>query len=296
MAALKKEMKVVITGADGQLGRSFQDALKLKGIAFLALPRKTMDVTNLAQVRSVLGSSGASLIINSAAYTNVEQAEVNPEIAFAVNQIGSRNVAIVCRELDSRLIHISTDYVFSGNRDLPWQVDSDTRPLSVYGKSKLAGENAIREEWPENSVIVRTAWLYSQYGKNFYKTILQLANKDKSPIKVVNNQIGQPTSAPELASFILSTLPLEIPPGVYHATNSGNATWYDFAYSIFQLAGADTGRIEPISAEDYKAKAPRPDYSVLDNSKWDSYDLNTLGDWEHSVANAFSTIQESMNK
>ena len=296
MAALNKEMKVVITGADGQLGRSFQDALKLKGIAFLALPRKTMDVTNLAQVRSVLGSSGASLIINSAAYTNVEQAEINPEIAFEINQIGSRNVAIVCRELDSRLIHISTDYVFSGNRDLPWQVDSDTRPLSVYGKSKLAGENAIREEWSENSLIVRTAWLYSQYGKNFYKTILQLANKDKSPIKVVNNQIGQPTSAPELASFILSTLPLEIPPGVYHATNSGNATWYDFAYSIFQLAGADTGRIEPISAEDYKAKAPRPDYSVLDNSKWDSYDLNTLGDWEHSVANAFSTILESMNK
>lgn len=289
-------MKVVITGADGQLGRCFQDALKLKGIAFLALPRKTMDVTNLAQVRSVLGSSSASLVINSAAYTNVEQAEINPEIAFAINQIGSRNVAIVCRELDSRLIHISTDYVFSGNRDLPWQVDSDTRPLSVYGKSKLAGENAIREEWSENSLIVRTAWLYSQYGKNFYKTILQLANKDKSPIKVVNNQIGQPTSAPELASFILSTLPLEIPAGVYHATNSGSATWYDFAYSIFQLAGADTGRIEPITAEDYKAKAPRPDYSVLDNSKWDSYDLNTLGDWEHSVANAFSTIQESMNK
>ena len=296
MAALNKEMKVVITGADGQLGRSFQDALKLKGIAFLALSRKAMDVTDLAQVRSVLGSSGASLIINSAAYTNVEQAEVNPEIAFAVNQIGSRNVAIVCRELDSRLIHISTDYVFSGNRDLPWQVDSDTRPLSVYGKSKLAGENAIREEWSENSLIFRTAWLYSQYGKNFYKTILQLANKDKSPIKVVNNQIGQPTSAPELASFIISTLPLEIPAGFYHATNSGSATWYDFAYSIFQLAGADTGRIEPISAEDYKAKAPRPDYSVLDNSKWDSYDLNTLGDWEHSVANAFSTIQESMNK
>ena len=296
MAAPNKEMKVLITGAEGQLGRSFQDALKLKGIDFLALSRKAMDVTNLAQVRSVLGNSGASLIINSAAYTNVEQAEMNPEIAFAINQTGSRNVAIVCRELDSRLIHISTDYVFSGNRDLPWQVDSDTRPLSVYGKSKLAGENAIREEWSENSLIVRTAWLYSQYGKNFYKTILQLANKDKSPIKVVNNQIGQPTSAPELASFIISTLPLEIPAGVYHATNSGSATWYDFAYSIFQLAGADTGRIEPISAEDYKAKAPRPDYSVLDNSKWDSFDLNTLGDWEHSVADAFSTIKESMNK
>jgi len=296
VAAPNKEMKVLITGAEGQLGRSFQDALKLKGIDFLALSRKAMDVTNLAQVRSVLGNSGASLIINSAAYTNVEQAEMNPEIAFAINQTGSRNVAIVCRELDSRLIHISTDYVFSGNRDLPWQVDSDTRPLSVYGKSKLAGENAIREEWSENSLIVRTAWLYSQYGKNFYKTILQLANKDKSPIKVVNNQIGQPTSAPELASFIISTLPLEIPAGVYHATNSGSATWYDFAYSIFQLAGADTGRIEPISAEDYKAKAPRPDYSVLDNSKWDSFDLNTLGDWEHSVADAFSTIKESMNK
>lgn len=289
-------MKVLITGADGQLGRSFQDALKLKGIDFLALSRKTMDVSNLDQVRSVVGSSGATLIINSAAYTNVEQAEINPEIAFAINQNGARNMAIVSRELGSRLIHISTDYVFSGNRELPWQVDSDVNPLSVYGKSKLAGEKAIEEEWSENSLIVRTAWLYSQYGKNFYKTILQLANKDKSPIKVVNNQIGQPTSASELASFILSTLPLEIPAGVYHATNSGSATWYDFAYSIFQSAGADTGRIEPIRAEDYKAKAPRPDYSVLDNSKWDSYDLNTLGDWKDSVAEAFSTIQESMNK
>lgn len=296
MAASNKEMKVLITGAEGQLGRSFQDALKSNGIDFLALSRKTMDVTNLSQVRSVFGSSGASLIINSAAYTNVEQAEINPEMAFAINQIGSRNVAIVCRELGSRLIHISTDYVFSGNRESPWKVDSNTEPLSVYGKSKLAGEKAICEEWPENSLIFRTAWLYSQYGNNFYKTILQLANKDKSPIKVVNDQIGQPTSATELARFILSSLPLEIPAGVYHATNSGNATWYDFAYSIFQLAGADTGRIEPIRSEDYKAKAPRPGYSVLDNSKWDTYDLNTLGDWEDSAANAFSTIQESLNK
>ena len=289
-------MKVLITGAEGQLGRSLQEVFKLNGINFLALSRKTMDVTNLNQVREVVRSSDASVIINTAAYTNVEHAEIDPEKAFAVNQNGSRNMAIVSRELDSRLIHISTDYVFSGSRELPWQVDSDVNPLSVYGKSKLAGEIAIRDEWHQNSVIIRTAWLYSEFGKNFYRTILQLAKEDNTLINVVNNQIGQPTSASELAIFILSTLSIDIPAGIYHATNSGSASWYDFACSVFQLAGADTDRIKPISSSDYKAKAPRPEYSVLDNSKWGEYSVNPLGPWQESVAKAFLAVQESLTK
>lgn len=289
-------MKVLITGAEGQFGRSLQDVFKLNGINFLALSRKTMDVTNLNQVREVVRSSDASVIINTAAYTNVEHAEIDPEKAFAVNQNGSRNMAIVSRELDSRLIHISTDYVFSGSRELPWQVDSDVNPLSVYGKSKLAGEIAIRDEWHQNSVIIRTAWLYSEFGKNFYRTILQLAKEDNTLINVVNNQVGQPTSASELANFILSTLSIDIPAGIYHATNSGSASWYDFACSVFQLAGADTDRIKPISSGDYKAKAPRPEYSVLDNSKWGKYSVNPLGPWQESVAKAFLAVQESLTK
>ena len=289
-------MKILIAGADGQLGRSLQDALKINEINFLALSRKKMDITDLSQVRKLLCNYGANVVINAAAYTNVEQAELDPDKAFEVNQNGARNIAIASRELNSKLIHISTDYVFSGKRDFPWKVDSHANPLSVYGKSKLAGENSIREEWSENSLIIRTAWLYSQYGNNFYRTILQLASKDSASIKVVNNQFGQPTSAADLSSFLLSTLAQDIPSGCYHATNSGYTSWYEFARHIFELSGADPGRIEPISSENYTAKAPRPEYSVLDNATWRDFGINPLGPWQESATKAFHAIKDSLAK
>ena len=296
MAATKDKMKVIITGADGQLGRSLQDVLKLNEVNFLALSRKTLDISDLSQVREIIGNYGASVVINAAAYTDVEQAEFDPGKAFEVNQKGAKNIAIASRELNSRLVHISTDYVFSGKRDLPWKADSKVNPISVYGKSKLAGEISVRDEWPENSVIIRTAWLYSEYGKNFYKTILQLAHKEKDSIKVVNNQIGQPTNAADLASFIFSTLALDIPSGYYHATNSGRASWYEFARYIFELSGADPDRIVPISSENYTAKAPRPEFSVLDNSTWTEFGIKPLRHWQESARNAFQAIQDSLAK
>lgn len=289
-------MKVLITGADGQLGRSLQEVLKVNEMNFLALSRKTLDILDLSKSREIISNYGADVIINAAAYTNVEQAELDPSLAFDVNRDGARNIAIISRELNSRLIHISTDYVFSGKRDLPWKVDSNANPLSIYGKSKLAGEISVREEWPEKSFIVRTAWLYSEYGNNFYKTILRLASKEKDEIKVVNNQIGQPTNAIDLANFILSTLTVDIPSGYYHATNSGSTTWYDFACLIFELSDDDPSRIEPVRSENYMTKAPRPEYSVLDNSTWENFGIKPLGPWQKSAANAFQTIRDSLNK
>lgn len=289
-------MKVLITGADGQLGRSLQSALRINGVNFLALSRINLDITDFSQVREIIGNYGASVVINAAAYTDVEQAEINPIQAFEVNENGARNIAIVSREMNLKLIHVSTDYVFSGKRNLPWKVDSSANPLSVYGRSKLAGEISVRDEWPDNSLIIRTAWLYSEYGQNFYKTILQLANKDKSSIKVVNNQIGQPTNAADLASFIISILALNIPSGCYHVTNSGCASWYDFARYIFELSSADPDRIVPISSEDYTAKAPRPEYSVLDNSKWREFGINPLRNWQDSATVAYQAIYDSLAK
>ena len=294
MAATQEDMKVLIAGADGQLGRSLQHALRSKGIEFLALSRGNMDICNIFQVRDVAKSFGASDIINSAAYTNVEKAEIEPEKAFSINEMGSRNLAIVSREINARLIHISTDYVFSGTSKEPWKVDSIANPLSVYGKTKLAGEIAIREELSDNYLIIRTAWLYSEFGNNFYKTILKLAKKDLSSINVVNDQIGQPTSANELAYFIVSLLPSDIPAGIFHATNSGSTNRYEFACYLFQLGGANASRINPISSEDYKAIALRPAYSVLDNSKWCEFGIDGLGPWQESVDKAFSCINNSL--
>lgn len=287
-------MKVLIAGSEGQLGRSLQCALHSQGIDFLAVSRETMDISNISQVREVARNYGASEIINAAAFTNVDGAELEPEQAFNINAIGSRNLAIASREINARLIHFSTDYVFSGDRQDPWKVNSSTNPLSVYGKTKLAGEKAIVEELPDNHLIIRTAWLYSEFGNNFYKTILKLAIKDSSSINVVNDQFGQPTSAIELAYFIVSQLPSSIPHGIFHATNIGSASWFEFARYVFKLSGADVSRVNPISTGEYKSVAPRPQYSVLDNSKWREYGIDGLGPWQESAMKAFSSIKKSL--
>ena len=167
-------MKILITGADGQLGRSLQEVLAAKKIEFVAMSRQELDISNIGQIREQIANSTADVIVNAAAYTNVELAELEPNKAFLINETGVRNLAIAAREKNSRVLHFSTDYVFSGFRETPWEVKSEVNPLSVYGKSKLAGEKAIVEEYATNSIVIRTAWLYSSYGRNFYKSILTI--------------------------------------------------------------------------------------------------------------------------
>ena len=289
-------MKLLIIGAGGQLGRSLQDVLRIKDLAFLSQTHQDLDITDMLAIKKVVSKSRPDLILNAAAYTNVEQAEIEPMKAFLINEVGARNLAIVAREASSKLIHFSTDYVFSGAHDKPWQIDDEVKPLSVYGKSKLAGEIAIMEEFPENSLIIRTSWLYSPYGNNFYKTILKLAISDTNSIKVVNDQIGQPTNAEDLSNLVISALDNQAPSGIYHGSNSGATTWYDFAVEIFKLAGADTGRLKATITKDYKTKASRPEYSVLDNSKWVEFGVKPLVPWQESVKRAFLAIRESVSK
>ena len=295
MAATQDKMTWLIVGAEGQLGRSLQEALKIKNISFQALTHEELDITDLSQVKESVKNSSADVIINTAAYTNVEQAEMESTKAFSVNETGARNLAIAAREQDSKFVHFSTDYVFSGLSKLPWNITDEVNPLSVYGKSKLAGEIAVMNEYSGNSLIVRTSWLYSPFGKNFYKTMLNLALNSHNPINVVNDQFGQPTNAEDLSNLLFSAIENQVPSGIYHGSNSGVATWHDFAVEIFKLAGADVTRVKKINSNEYKTKADRPEYSVLDNSKWSEFGIKALDPWRESARRAFPTIYESLS-
>ena len=289
-------MKWLIAGADGQLGRSLAKALKVRGIDFRPLARKELDITDLAKVIEVVTNSDADIIVNAAAYTNVEQAELEPEKAFLVNESGTRNLAIASRQNNSKFLHFSTDYVFSGQRSEPWKVDSLVNPLSVYGKSKLAGELAAQQEYHDNSIIIRTAWLYSPYGKNFYKTMLNLALRNDEQIRVVSDQFGQPTNALDLANLAIESIMNKVPAGIYHGSNAGSISWCDFASEIFKLAGADVSRIKAIPSAEFATKAPRPSYSVLDNTKWLDFKVEPLRPWQEAVSEAHASIFDSINK
>jgi len=286
----------LIIGADGQLGLSLQKALKFRNISFQTLTHRETDIANLSQVQECVKSSSADVIVNAAAYTNVEQAEQEPGRAFLVNESGARNLAIAARQSNSKLVHFSTDYVFSGQRSEPWKVDSLVNPLSVYGKSKLAGEQAIQKEYQGNSIIIRTAWLYSPYGKNFYKTMLNFALGNDEQIKVINDQFGQPTNALDLANLAIEVVMNEVPAGIYHGSNSGSTSWCGFAAEIFRLAGADVGRVKPIPSSEFATKAPRPSYSVLDNSDWPAHGLDPLRPWQEAASDAYALIFDSINK
>ena len=295
MAAVIKQMKWLITGSNGQLGRSLQDTLKVKGIEYIALSKSDLDISNASRTKALFSELKPGVILNAAAYTNVERAESEQIEAFEINAIGASNVAQASKTIGAKLVHFSTDYVFSGKRNLPWEVSDLAEPTSIYGKSKLAGEIEVSTIYPDGSLIIRTAWLYSKYGKNFYKTILNLALKDQNPINVVADQFGQPTSAIDLAGLAVSAISKDLPTGIYHGTSSGESSWHEFAVEIFKLAGADSNRVKAISSKDYEARASRPDFSALDNSKWSDFGMEPIGPWQDSVISAFPDIYKSLS-
>ena len=288
-------MKWLITGANGQLGRSLQDTLKAQGIEYVALSKSDLDVSDASRTRAMFSELKPDVVLNAAAFTNVERAETEQIEAFEINANGASNVAQASKIVGAKLVHFSTDYVFSGRRNMPWKVTDLTEPISIYGKSKLAGEIEVSSIYPNGSLIIRTAWLYSKYGKNFYKTILNLALKDQNPINVVADQFGQPTSAIDLAGLAVLAISKDLPSGIYHGTSSGDSSWHEFAVEIFKLAGADSNRVKAISSKDYETRASRPDFSVLDNSKWNDFGVESIGPWQDSVISAFPGIYESLS-
>lgn len=253
-------MKVLITGAAGMLGQQVAKEFTGRGAQTYPLKRKDLDITRFHEVKEILGAIRPQLVVNCAAYTDVDRAENDRDAAFTVNGLGPRLLAAACRQYGAGLMHISTDYVFNGQSKRPYLISDPPDPINIYGASKLMGERGVRESGC-SYYIIRTSWLFGPGGKNFVSTILKLA-KEKDTIKVVNDQQGSPTYTPDLARAIADLAATGIY-GAYHITNSGITTWYNFAQKIIETASLKT-KIEPCSSIDFPRPAPRPTNSALD--------------------------------
>ena len=283
-------MSWLITGGSGQLGIAVSQELDKLGIAFDAWNSKDLDITQSPTVVKAIEKLAPTVIINCAAWTDVDGAETQEIDASRVNSDGPENLSKAAKLSNSKLIHLSTDYVYSGERQVPWQISDQINPQSAYGRTKAQGESRVLASYPENSFIVRTAWLYSPWGKNFAKTMTKLALKGDGEVRVVNDQLGQPTSASDLAKQLVELGLSTSPAGIYHGTNSGQATWFEFAQEIFKLAGADVGRVIPVSSSEYPRPAKRPSYSVLSHDVWVNSSVKPMRDWQIAVTEVMPAI------
>ena len=285
-------MKVLITGANGQLGRALARDIP-DGVEIVAFNRGELDLTASAEIAACLQSVRPTVLINAAAYTAVDQAEAEPERAHAVNADAVGFLAKVCDEQRIRLVHVSTDFVFDGASGRPYRPSDQTAPLSVYGDSKLAGEQRIAARGNLDWCVVRTAWVYASAGRNFLLTMLRLFN-ERPVVRVVADQVGSPTSAHSLAHCIWRTAASGDVQGILHFTDAGVASWYDFAVAIYEEARAlglvsKSVDIQPIRTQDYPTPARRPSYSVLDvSATWEKLSLKPV----HWRANLRQVLRE----
>jgi dTDP-4-dehydrorhamnose reductase len=276
-------MKWAVLGHAGMLGQDLMLGLSNRDVS--GFDRSEFDITDLESVRNIL--SGFDVVVNCAAWTAVDDAEVNETAALAINGTGPANVARVCAEFGSKLVQISTDYVFSGEAKVPYSETEITEPKSAYGRTKLAGELAVRENLPNDHYIVRTAWLFGEHGPNFVKTMINL-EKTKDSISVVEDQIGQPTWTMDLTVQIISMIDSKAPSGTYHATSSGQTSWFGLTQRIFELLGADPKRVLPTDTAAFPRPAPRPAYSVLGHNNWSQIGLNPIRNWNEALTSAFA--------
>ena len=287
----------LILGANGQLGKSLQAVLTANDISFTAVDRQTLDITDRDACIKLFTAVSPEVVVNCAAWTAVDLAEDNETEAFRINCDATRNIAVASREINAINVHISTDYVFPGIANTPYDVDSPTAPVSVYGKSKLCGEVAVAEEYPDKSYIVRTAWLYSTHGGNFVKTMIRKA-RSASAVRVVSDQLGQPTLATDLARHIVDLVTSHAPFGIFHGTNSGVASWYDLTVEIYKQLGVDTSLVSPVPTSEYPTKAVRPQYSVLGHAHTIKCGVAEMQDWktalQESLPNIVKTISEEI--
>jgi dTDP-4-dehydrorhamnose reductase len=272
-------MKILVTGVRGQLGHDVVEELTRRGIDAVGVDIEEMDVTDKDSVDSVVRGAAPDAVIHCAAYTAVDAAEENEELCRRVNADGPRNIAGVCRELDIKMLQVSTDYVFDGRGDNFWRPEDECHPQSVYGQTKYEGELAVQNTL-EKYFIVRIAWSFGVNGKNFVKTMLNLA-KTHDTIRVVDDQVGSPTYTFDLARLLVDMV-LTDRYGIYHATNEGICSWYDFACAIFEEAGVDV-KVIPVSTEEYAAKAPRPANSRLDKEKLTENGFEKLPPWRDAL-------------
>lgn len=270
---------ILITGANGQLGQVIRTILSTEEAIFKG---RELDITDIEALREFVSNHKIEAIINTAAYTAVDLAETESALAFHINSLGARNLALISQEFQIKLIHISTDYVFDGTNYKPYTEQDITNPMSVYGKSKLEGEKAVLE-LAYSAYIIRTSWLYSGFGKNFLTNITRLA-QERDSLSIVADQIGTPTYAPDLARAILELIPTLQPQSkqILHYSNQGVASWYDFAYEIINLQQIDC-KLTPIPTTAYPTPATRPYYSVLDKTLVTSLLQSPIPHWKTSL-------------
>ena len=279
-------MRVLVTGANGQLGTELVDLYAGRdGDEVLGVDLPNVDITDPESVAAAFASFPPDVVINCAAWTAVDAAEENEDAAFVVNADGPRVLAHASRDAGAWLVQISTDYVFSGDATSPYAEDAEPDPRSAYGRTKLAGERAVQQELPDAHYIVRTAWLYGHEGSNFVKTMLRLEAAHDT-VDVVDDQVGQPTYAADLAAQIAALVDVRPAAGIFHGTNSGTVSWNGFTREIFRLMGADPERVRAVTSEQFVRPAPRPAYSVLGHARWADIGLVPMRDWRSAIAEA----------
>lgn len=296
MVAPVKEIKWMILGGEGQLGRSMAMELAREDVEFISLNRAQLDITNQRHIDEWFDKESPGVVINAAAWTNVDLAESEEKKAFLVNAYGPKLLAAACARIRAKFVHISTDYVFSGEKTSPWDETSEMFPSSAYGRTKAKGERFVLDAYPSSSFIVRSAWLYSPWGKNFVKTVLKIALSETRSIEVVNDQIGQPTSALDLAKQIRHLIDRNVSPGIYHGTNTGQTSRFELAQQIFELVGEDPCRVVAVDSTHFPNSAKRPAYSVLGHEHWGIEGLRPMRNWHEAVEDALPAIIQTIQR
>ena len=284
-------MKILITGANGQLGNEMRVLAEENAQhEYIFTDVQELDICNEQAVNTFVKENGVEVIVNCAAYTAVDKAEDDEAFADKLNHLAPGYLAAAAEEVGAALIQVSTDYVFDGTAHLPYTEEVAPCPNSAYGRTKLAGEEAVMQKC-SRVMVIRTAWLYSIYGNNFVKTMIRLG-KEREALGVVFDQIGTPTYANDLARAIMAAINQGVVPGIYHYSNEGVCSWYDFTRAIHRLAGITTCNVSPLHTHEYPAKAPRPNYSVLDKTKIKNTFNITIPHWEDSLQVCVNKLME----
>jgi dTDP-4-dehydrorhamnose reductase len=284
----------LVTGSGGMLGQDLITTLAADGADAIGLTRQELDITDEPAVRAALYDCKPDVVVNCAAWTAVDEAEAREDQALGVNGHGAAHLARACAAghgagKEIRLVQMSTDYVFAGDARRPYREHDVPAPRSAYGRSKLAGERAVLGLLPRAGYVVRTAWLYGAHGRNFVSTMIGL-ERERPSVDVVDDQRGQPTWTVDVAGQVVALVRADAAPGVYHATSSGEATWFEVAREVFRLVGADPARVRATSSAMHSRPAPRPGYSVLGHDAWAAIGVDPIGDWRTELRRAFPAL------
>lgn len=285
-------MRVLVTGAKGQLGTDVMEQLNANNIEAVGIDREELDIVDKKACEEFFEKANAEkridAVIHCAAYTAVDKAEDEQELSYNINALGTENIALACKKFDMKLMYISTDYVFNGQGERPWEPDDEREPLNVYGKTKYEGELFV-EKLSDKYFIVRIAWVFGIAGHNFIKTMLKLA-KERDSLTVVDDQIGSPTYTADLSKLLVAMIQTD-KYGRYHATNEGYCSWYEFAKEIFKVAGVEID-IKPVDSSAYPAKAKRPANSRMEKSKLDEMGFKRLPSWQDATRRYIEELQK----